>query len=148
MSRDSLHVLMRLRHFQVNTAQRDLAAGLRAVADAEDAQRAAGTAHLHEAAVATTLAADTMPTAVLCRWLQRGRAEVEAANSARDAAEEAVGRGRAALAAAHAAAEAVDMLRADQVRVTRRLALRTEQAALDEHAARDRLDGSHDKPAQ
>lgn len=148
MSRDALQVLTRLRRFEVNAAQRDLAAGLRAVADAEDAQRAAGLAIARETAVTTTLAAEALVTDLFCRWLPHARAEVEATNAFRDAAEQQASRARAALAAAHAGAEAVEALRTDQARARRVVGLRTEQAALDEHAARSRPGGRHGASAQ
>ncbi len=138
MSRDALVVLARLRRFEVSAAQRDLATGLRAIADAEDAQRAATIAIAREAAVATQLLAETVMMDRFCRWLPHGRAAVAATDTALAATEQAAGRARAALAAAHAAAEATDALRSGQMRASRAAALRTEQAALDEHAARSR----------
>lgn len=138
MSRDPLHVLMRLRRFEVNAAQRELAAGLRAAADAEDAHRAARAAIAHETAAATRLIAETVAMDLFCRWLPHGQAESVATSALRDAAEQQAGLARAALAVAYAAAEAVDVLRADQRRTRRVIALRVEQVALDEHAARGR----------
>jgi flagellar export protein FliJ len=138
MSRDTLAVLLRLRRFEVTAAQRDLATGLRTVADAQTAQWVATRAISHEAAAATQLAAEAMVMDLFCRWLPHGQAAVAATATARGAAEQAAGQARAALTAAHAAAEAVAALRGEQVRARRAAALRTEQAALDEHAVRGR----------
>lgn len=136
MSRDPLAVLQRLRRLEVNTAQRDLALCLHATVEAEDTRRAVQTAIAHESVITAGQSAEPAFAAMFSRWLPLGQAAAEASRVAQHAAERRAETARAVLAAAHAAAQATESLLADQVRVARLVALRAEQAALDEHASR------------
>jgi hypothetical protein len=138
MSRDALPVLLWLRRFAVEAAQRELAAGLRAAAEAQHAQHTARLAIARETAATAQPVAGPVVLELFCRWLPHGQAAAEATDIAREAAEQGAEHSRAALATAHAAAEAVAVMRADRMRAKRVVALRIEQAALDEHAARGR----------
>lgn len=134
MSRDPLRALARLRALAVDHARRDLAARLRAEGAALGELDAARAELRAEAAAATGAPPELAGAYAL--WLPFGRQSVTEATGRLSAAQQAATAAQADVAAARAAARAVDALRDRHADEAAKLRLRAEQAALDEFGVR------------
>src|SRR5580704_7346220 len=109
MSR-ALHVVARVRKLAIDEARLVLAGLVAEAARAAEADRAAQASLGHERQAAAALAAGD---GTFAAWLPRGLEARDVARNASVRAEDAAQQGRAALAAARAAAEAVDGMLAE-----------------------------------
>jgi flagellar export protein FliJ len=144
MMGDPLLPLLRLRRLARDAALQDLAAALRAEADAAQGVAELEAAIARETEAAGALSGDDSVVEAFGRWLREARRARGAAEARRDGASAEVGLARAVLAAARAAVEAAEALAERRREEARAAALRGEQHALDESAARGRTDGLSD----
>lgn len=136
MPRDPLHALLQLRRLAQEEAARDLAAALAASDGAAAALERVELSIATETATASSIEADDLAVEAFGRWLRRIRLEHDAASAACGRAEAETVRARAVLGAARAARAAVEGEIERRAAAVRAAALRSEQAAIDEHAGR------------
>jgi flagellar export protein FliJ len=140
MERDRLAPVLRLRQLARDTALNELAAALAEEAAAMAAVAALEAEIARETEAAAALTGDDAVVEAFGRWLREARRALGTAEARRDEASAEVGLARAVLAASRAAMEAAEALAARRQDEARLAALRGEQHALDELAARDRTD--------
>jgi flagellar export protein FliJ len=129
---DRLASLARMRRQDVDEARRNLAGCLDLEAAAERCAAASDASIAREMQAAGNLSAGDHAAANFAAWLETARASAATARLEQQRTGAATGRARAALVAARAAAEAVEMLRAAQAASRHAAALRAEQHDLDE----------------
>jgi len=134
MRPDPLDALARLRHFAVDEARRALAECLHAEVAADQAAVTLATRIERETEAAIDLATSDADVEAFAAWLRRIRPEQEAVHLAQDAAEMATTQSRAVVAAACAAADAVDEMVQHRDAERRAAAEHMAQRAIDEVA--------------
>ena len=134
MARDSMQALLRLRQLTVDEARRDLAACLVQEASAREATDAIEAAIIRETEEACGLHGGDQVVEAFAAWLQQVRPLAQAAGVDLDAAVLRTSEARAVLAAARAAARAVETLLAGREADRSAAAARAEQHALEEAA--------------
>ncbi len=136
MARDPVEVLRRLRRAAKDEAERNLAARL---AEEDAARQRVGAAEarmLRERDIATDPAQGDGAVEAYIAWLATARRQMQMAQDDYERAAADVTLARAALSAAHAAAEAVANFLDRRAEAADEIAARRSQAALDEIAAR------------
>jgi SWI/SNF-related matrix-associated actin-dependent regulator 1 of chromatin subfamily A len=128
----ALGIVNRLRKLAVDQARRELAGRLAAEAAATATADAVHAALRHEHEAARAVRAEDAAGAAFAAWLPRGLQAISVARDASAQAQEAVAQGRAALAEALAAREAVSQLLAREAAARILEASRRDQAVLDE----------------
>ncbi len=138
MARDPLPSLLRLRRLARDAALRDLAATLRAEADASQAVAALENAIARETEAAAALTGDDGVVEAFGRWLRGAHQHLAAATAVRDGASAEVDLARAVLAAARSSALAAEEILDAQEAAARVHTARGEQRTRDDIAGQPR----------
>ncbi len=138
MARNPLPPLLRLRSLARDAALRDLAATLRAEADAAQAVAVLEVAIARETDAAAALTGDDAVVEAFGRWLRSAHQHLAAATAVREDASAEVDLARAVLAAARSAARAAEELLDAQDAAARAHAARGDQRTLDDLAGQQR----------
>ena len=129
---NTLEMMARMRRVVVEEARRDLVACLQAESDAHDQERAIRATLAEERALVSSPDADDLAVEAYVAWLPTGMTKLDAARIAAERATAAAVQARARLNAGRAAEEAVARRLAQVAAEARDLALKREQATLDE----------------
>ncbi len=133
---DPLEALLRLRRHAVDEARRDLASCLRVEAEATQAVAMMTGKIEAETEAAASLASEDADVEAFANWLRRIKPQQAAVQHAQENAEADTTQARSLLAAARAAARAVEVMLERQAAERLAETERREQAALDEVAQR------------
>lgn len=129
---NTLEMMARMRRVVVEEVRRDLVACLQAESDAYDHERAIRATLAKERALVSSPDADDVAVEAYVAWLPTGMTKLDAARTAAERATAATVQARARLNAGRAAEEAVARRLAQVAGEARDLALKREQATLDE----------------